>query len=101
MEIFVLFRQHLATSGIEISGKPSKYYPFNAINSIIFILICINASVTALTLIEASSFEECTDILFRSVSLCVCGAIYEIIVCNATKLLEFINSLGDFIEESE
>lgn len=75
--------------------------PINVKNAIIFILVCVNASCTALTLNTANNFDECTDILFRSVSLGVCGILYEIIVWNTAKLLEFIDSLAETIKESE
>lgn len=101
MDVFAVFRKHLATGGIEISQKLLNNHPINVKNAIIFILVCVNASFTALTLTSESSFDECTDILFRSVSLGVVGILYEIIVWNTAKLFEFIDSLADTVKESE
>lgn len=99
MESFELIRTHLATSGIEISQKSLKTHSFNARNSTIFIFVCLNSSLTAATLGKASTFDECVDILFQSVSLGTCGIIYVIIVWKASKLFQFIDNLANTVDE--
>lgn len=101
MQYFELLRKHFAMCGIEISQRSSKTHPFSVKNSTIFILVCINVSTIAIMLKEAHTFDEYTDILFRSVSGGTCGIFYEIIVWKTPKLLEFINSLEDTVNTSE
>lgn len=101
MDIFHLLRKHFTMGGIEISQKLSKNHPFNVKNMTFFILFCISICLTVLSLTEADTFDECTDILFRSVSAGVCGIIYEIIVWKTSKLYGFVNNLADAVNESE
>ena len=101
MESFVLLRKHLAMCGIEISQKPLENHQINVKNSTVFILLCGNITLSALTINEMNTFKEYTDIVFRSVSIGVCGILYEIIVWKTSKLFKFINNLEDTVNTSK
>lgn len=98
MEFFALLQMHLATCGIKTSQKP---HPFNVKNFTIIIAMCVSVIVTALSLNEANTFDECTDTMFRVSSIGTCGILYVIIVWKTSKLSEFIDSLSDTIELSK
>lgn len=83
-----------------IANAP-KNHPFNVRNSTVSILTCASSTFIALSLNDANTLDECTDILLKSVSIGVCGILYEIIVWNTSKLFEFIKSLADTVNESE
>lgn len=98
METFELLRKHFAMSGITLSnGK----YPFNAKNSIIFVSLCITVSLSAISMKDAKTDDERTDILFQSVSIGICCIVYVIIIWKTTILFDFIDGLDDTINESE
>lgn len=101
MESFELIRKHLAMCGIEISQKSPKNHAFNAKNVTVFILVSVSVSLIALTLNEADTFDECTDILYRSVSIGTSTILYVIIVWKTAKLFEFINALANIVNTSE
>lgn len=102
MEIFESLRKHFAMSGIAVSKNDApKRHPFNGKNSIIFILFCVSVGLTTLSINDANTFDECTDIMFRSISAGVCGLIYAAIVWKTSKLYEFINILNVTVQESE
>lgn len=100
MKSFEIFEKHLAACGIEIS-KESPNSTFNVKNSTIFILGCVITGLIAASLTEANTFDERIDILFQSISFAVCLIDYIIIVWKTSKLVKFINSLTDAINESE
>lgn len=101
MESFALLRKHLAMGGIAISQKSSKNHPLNVRNSTVFILLCTTSTSVALSLNDAKAFEECIDILFRSVSIGTGAIFYGIVVWKTSELFEFINSLADTVRASE
>lgn len=102
MEFFELLRTHLAMCGVAITQKSAKNYPFiNLKNSTVFILVCVAVGLIALSLNEANTYKDYTDILFQSVSIGVCGIVYAIVVWKTSKLFEFICSLADTVHESE
>lgn len=101
MKIFELLRKHFALCGIAISQTSSKTHPFNVKNFTIFTLLCVTVSLTALSLKDASTFDECRNVLFQSVSFGACAILYAIIVLKTGKLFAFISSLSDTIEGSE
>lgn len=101
MESFELLQTHLAICGIKISQKSSKNHPINVKNSTIFILVCAMVALHVISLKEADNFDECTDILFRCVSIGACNFLYVIVVLKTTKLFEFINRVADTVNESE
>lgn len=98
MELFVLLRKHFAMIGI----TPSiNNHPFNAKNLSIFVLLCVTVTLMAASIKEVTTYDERTDILFRSVSIGVCCMVYVIIIWKTSILLEFIERLDDTIKESE
>lgn len=101
MNFSELIRRHLAKCGIAISQKPSKIHPFNAKNSTIVILICTTFSLTALSFTETNAFDESVNILIESGAICVCGAIYMIIIWKTSQLFELIHNLADTADERE
>lgn len=101
MEIFKFIGQHLALCGIAISKESTKIYPFNAKNVTVFTLVFVFAILFVIMLNEANTFDECTDILFRTVSTATCGLVYLIIVCKTSKLFKFINDIAETVNKSE
>lgn len=101
MPSFELLRWHFAMCGVEISQRSPKNHPFNARNLTVIVLLCMNVSSIVVLLNEANTFDEITDILFRSVSYATCGIIYSIIVWKTSNLLDFIDSLTDAVNASE
>lgn len=101
MLCFELLREHFAMCGIAISPNSPKTHPFNGKNSAIVILLCVNVSSIAILLNEANTFEEITDIVFRSVSTSTCGILYVAIVWKTSALDEFIDRLADTVDASE
>lgn len=77
-----------------------KPHPFNGKNSTVWVLLCIYVSFIAFLLTEVNTFVECTDILFRSVTISSFGMIYEIIVSRTNKLFEFINRVDETVQTS-
>lgn len=101
MESFELLRNHLAMCGIAISQNTTKTHPFNVKNSTVFIVLCVTVSLIVISLNEANTFDECTDIVFRSVSIGTCGIFYGIIVWKTSKLFELVNSLAETVKPSK
>lgn len=101
MDFFAILRNNLAMGGIKNLQKSTKIHPFNVINSTVSILLCATVSSIALSFNEANTFDECIDILYRSVSIGICGIIYEIIVWRTSKLFGIIDSLADTVNASE
>lgn len=101
MESFASLRKHLVMCGIKIAQKSPKNHPINARNSIVFILLCVSTTLIAISLNEAKTFDESTDILFRSVSTGTCTILYVIIAWKTSKLYEFINGVEDIVKTSE
>lgn len=101
MAVFALLRKHLAMSGIKISQQSPKTRPLNVKNSTICILICVTVTLMTISLNEANTFDESTDILFQSVSIGTCGIFYVIIVWKTSELFEIINGLADIVNTSE
>lgn len=101
MESFAFIQKQLATNGIMTSKKTTKFYPFNVRNLTVFILNCFNSTLIAASLNKANTFDECTDILYRSVSVGACNIIYAIIVWKTSKLTEFVDRLTNTVNESE
>ena len=87
--------------GIGIAKKSSKNHPINVKNASVSILNCVSATSITILINEANTFDEYTDILFRSVSMATCGILYEIFVWKTTNLVEFINSFEDIIKASK
>lgn len=101
MEFFALLRNHLVMCGIEISRKSPKNHPFNVRNTTMLILLYLYVSLTIILLNEDNTFDECTDLLLRSVSISFYGVMYIIVVWNTSKLIKFVNRLADTVEASE
>lgn len=100
MEFFALIKMHFAMCGIEISQKSSKSHHLNSKNLTLFCLICLNVTLYTVPLKDANSFDECTDILYRSISLGLCGIFYLIIVIKTSKSLQFLSNLADTYKAS-
>lgn len=98
MEIFALLKMHFAMCGIRMSQKSLS---LAGKSSAIFILVCVSSTLTTAALTEVNTFNEWTDILFRSVSIGICGIVYSIIVWKTSKLYEFIHTLADTVNASK
>lgn len=101
MESFELLRNHLGMGGIIIARKSPRNHPFNAKNSTIFLLLCLNSILIAIASNQATTYDEYIDILFQSVSIGACAIPYVIIVWKTPILFEFINSLAAIVGERE
>lgn len=101
MELFALLRNHFVASGISVSENSSKSQPFNVKNSTVFVLLCLTVSLMGASITEANSFDERTDICFKSVSIGLCCIVYVMIVWKTSILFEFIDNLDETINESE
>lgn len=101
METFTLLRRHLAMCGITMSPQSSKNHPFNAKNVTICVLISVTVTLIVVLLNEPNTFDECTEILMRSVTIGTAGVIYVIIVWKTSKLCEFVNYLEAMVNASE
>lgn len=101
MDCFESLQKHLAMCAIEVSQKPSKNHPFNVKNLTVFSSVCLAVGLILGYWNEANSFNERTDLMFRSLSIGASAVVYAIIVCNTSKLSTFINSLADTVEASE
>lgn len=86
---------------IKVSQKPSKNHPFNVENVTVFSSVCLAVGLILGYWNEANSFNERTDLMFRSLSIGASAVVYAIIVCNTSKLSTFINSLAATVEASE
>lgn len=98
MELFPLLRMHFAMSGITPSNNN---HSFNVKNSTIFLSLCITVSLIAISMKDAKTNDERTDILFQSVSIGLFCIVYVIVIWKTPILLDFINNLDDTIKESE
>lgn len=101
MEFFALIQTHLALCGIAITQNESKKQTFNLKNSTVFILSSLYTILTAASLNESNSFDESTNVIFRSFSLVACTAVYEMIVWKTSKLSKFINGLAATVDTSK
>lgn len=101
MDSLALLQKHLARCGIAIAQKSPTMQPINEKNSTICIVLCVDVLLNAMLLNEADTFDDYTNILFRSVSIGTCGIFYAIIIWKTAKLCEFIDSLADTIKESK
>lgn len=100
MEIFKLFRMHLAMCGIS-TRKSWQKYPFNRKNSIVLITICLNAIFLVNFVNEANTFEEYTDILYEIIVMCSLAIIFFKTVWKSADLLAFIENIENTINNSE
>lgn len=101
MKNFAALRKHLVTCGIEMPQKSTSMHPLNVRNSIICFNLCVFVTLIALSLNDANTFDEYTDILFKSVSISGCSICYAIIVWRTPNLFKFMNNLQDIIQASE
>lgn len=101
MDCFELLQKHLAMCAIEVSQKPTKNHPFNVRNLTVFSSVCVTVGLILGSWNEDNTFDEHTDLLFRSLSIGAGAIVYAIIVCNTSKLSAFINSLADTVRASE
>lgn len=101
MEISALLQKHFAICGIEISQKAPKSHSINVKNSRILVIICASCIFVLILLNEVSTFDECIDTLFRSISVGAIGILYAIVVWKSSNLFKFIKSLADIVEASE
>lgn len=98
MNIFVLLRTQLEMCGIKIARKS---WPFNMKNATVSFLLYLYVILNALTLNETSTFDEWIEILFRSVSIGICGIVHVIIVWKTSELFQFIDNLTNSVDKSE
>lgn len=96
MEIFTLFRRHLALCGI----SPEKY-PFNGKNLIVLIIGGLNIIFLIKFVNEAKTFEEYTDILYEIIVMCSLAMIFFKIVWKSMDLLKFLENIENTINNSE
>lgn len=101
MDCFELLQKHLAMCAIDVSQKPAKNHPFNVKNLIVLISVCVTVALILGSWNEDNSFDEHTDLIFRSLSIGASAIIYAIIVCNTSELSAFINCLADTVKASE
>lgn len=94
METFELLQKHLAMCGIR------QKHPFNVKNSTVVLLLCLYIVLISVLLNETNTFQECTDIFFRVISIGSFGIIYEIIAWKTLKLFEFIHNLAHTVQAS-
>lgn len=101
MDCFALIRAHLAMGGIEISQKSSsKIHPFSVKNLTNILLNGVCSTLIALSLIKANTFDECSDILLKSLSVGLFNLVFIFIVSETSKLIEFIDRIADIVNES-
>lgn len=104
MEIFELFRMHLAMCGISTrksTRKSRQKYPFNRKNSIVLITIGLNAIFLVNFVDEANTFEEYTDILYEIIVMCSLTIIFFKIVWKSADLMTFIENIENTINNRE
>lgn len=101
MDCLELLRKHLSMCGIKVSHKSPKNHPVNKRNLTVFILACFCDTMAVISLKDANTFDEFTDILFRSISMGTFDILYVIIICKTSKLFEFFDSLVDIVEARE
>lgn len=101
MDSIELLRNQIEMGGIKSSPEPSRIHPFNVKNLTFFMLMCVSVGSGIVAFNQANSFDECTDILFKTVSTGVWSVLYEMVVWKTSKLLEFVNNLANNVNESE
>lgn len=101
MNKFKLVRKHLAMGGIEMPQKLPPTYPMNVKNSTICFILFVFVAMIAASLKDANTFDECTDILFKSVSIGACSTTYAIVVWKSSILFEFVNHVSEIVKLRE
>lgn len=101
MESFTLFRSHLTMNGIIERKSPKSSCAFNSKNVIVIILASLGGISTNKLLVDAKTFDEYTDILYRSIFLYIITIFYAYIVWKTPELFEFIRSLEAVVSNSK
>lgn len=104
VESFTLFRKHLGMCGIILqppSSRNSYTFHFNSKNLTVIILTIFGGIATNKLIDDAKSFDEYTDILYRTIFMYIITVIYTYIIWKTPELFVFVNSLEDNINRSK
>lgn len=91
MESFVVFRKHLAMSGI-IEQKSKK-------KSRVIALSCLYLIAVSKLLGEAKTFDEYTNVIYRVVFVCFMSLFYLIVVWKSPEFDRLIETLEDAVNK--
>lgn len=102
MESFRLFRANLEMCGIELQqAKQNSYiFNFNLKNSAVIIFTIFGGIATNKLMDGAKSFDEYTDILYRTMFLYIIAISYTYITCKTPELSEFVDGLESSVGQS-
>lgn len=101
MDVFSILRKHLAMCGIVVRKAPLNAHSFTLYNSAIIVLANLYGISIVKLVDEASTFDEYTDILNRTILVELFTISYIDIVCKTPELLRFVDCLEDSIRTSK
>lgn len=101
MEIFTIFREHLAMCGIIVETLPRNSHPFHLFNGAVIGLANIYGISIGKLVDEAQTFEEYTDILNRTIIVDLFMISYIDIVWKTPILIRFIGNIEESIQKSK
>lgn len=91
MESFVVFRKHLAMSGIIEQNSKKK--------SRVIALSCLYLIAVSKLLGEAKTFDEYTNVIYRVVFVCFMSLFYLIVVWKSPEFDRLIETLEDAVNK--
>lgn len=101
MDIFPVFREHLAMCGIIVEKLPLNSHSINLYSAKVIVLACFYGISIVKLVDEANTFEEYTDILNRMILVNLFTISYIDIVCKTSELIKLVDNLENSIKRSE
>lgn len=101
MESLTLLRKYFALFGINLQRSPQNLHRFNLRNLTVILFASLGGiSINKLTS-EATTFEEYTDLVYRTIYVYIFVVLYTYTVWKTEDLSRIVYTLEDSIDKSK